>query len=387
MTESVYIVESARSPIGTFLGSLSSYTPIDLGTHVAKAVIERSGAPADAFDASVFANVVTSRPRDVYTPRAVALQAGLPQGSHAYAVNRLCGSGVQAIVSAAQQMVTGDSSLALVGGTEVMSAAPYSIPGMRKGIKMGDGTLDDWLTGALTDPMGNGIMGITAENIAERYGISRERQDEYALESQRRARAAIDEGRFAGQIVPVPVRGGEFTTDEHPRETSLDKLGALRPTFRKDGTVTAGNSSGINDAAAVTVMASQAAVDEHGLNPQARVVSWGIAGCDPKYMGLGPVQAVPKALKKAGLSLGDIDLIESNEAFAAQCLAVSDQLGFDPDKTNVDGGAIALGHPIGATGVILTTKLISRLRATGGRYGLVTLCIGGGQGIALILEV
>lgn len=331
----------------------------------------------------MWANVVTTIPRDNYTSRAVALEAGLPQSSHAYGVNRLCGSGVQAIISAAQQLMTGDAKLSLAGGVEVMSQAPYSVEGMRQGRKMGDGRLIDWLTGALTDPMGNGGMGITAENVAAKYGISRERQDEYSLQSQERAAAAIANGEFEEQIVPI----GDFTTDEHPRQTTLEKLGGLRPTFKKDGTVTAGNSSGINDAAAATVMTNESGLKEFGLEPLAKIVSWGVAGCDPATMGLGPVAAVPKALDKAGLSLNDIKLIESNEAFAAQCIAVADQLGFDNDKTNIQGGAIALGHPIGATGVVLTTKLIHQLKNAGGGYGLVTACIGGGQGIALILEV
>jgi len=383
MSEPIYITQAKRSPVGTFGGSLSRMATIDLGTHIAKAVIEESGVPAENFDSSVWANVVTTIPRDNYTSRAVALEAGLPQSSHAYGVNRLCGSGVQAIISAAQQLMTGDAKLSLAGGVEVMSQAPYSVEGMRQGRKMGDGRLIDWLTGALTDPMGNGGMGITAENIAAKHDISRERQDEYALQSQERAAAAIANGEFEEQIVPV----GEFTTDEHPRQTTLEKLGGLRPTFKKDGTVTAGNSSGINDAAAATVMTTESGLKEFGLEPLAKIVSWGVAGCDPATMGLGPVAAVPKALDKAGLSLNDIKLIESNEAFAAQCIAVADQLGFDNDKTNIQGGAIALGHPIGATGVVLTTKLIHQLKNAGGGYGLVTACIGGGQGIALILEV
>ena len=383
MSEPIYITQAKRTPVGTFGGSLSRMATIDLGTHIAKAVIEESGVPAENFDSSVWANVVTTIPRDNYTSRAVALEAGLPQSSHAYGVNRLCGSGVQAIISAAQQLMTGDAKLSLAGGVEVMSQAPYSVEGMRQGRKMGDGRLIDWLTGALTDPMGNGGMGITAENVAAKYDISRERQDEYALQSQERAAAAIANGEFEEQIVPV----GEFTTDEHPRQTTLEKLGGLRPTFKKEGTVTAGNSSGINDAAAATVMTNESGLKEFGLEPLAKIVSWGVAGCDPATMGLGPVAAVPKALDKAGLSLNDIKLIESNEAFAAQCIAVADQLGFDNDKTNIQGGAIALGHPIGATGVVLTTKLIHQLKNAGGGYGLVTACIGGGQGIALILEV
>ena len=383
MTEPIYITQAKRTPIGTFGGSLSKMSTIDLGAHIARAVIADSGVDAGEFDSSVWANVVTTGPRDLYTSRAVALEAGLPQGSHALGVNRLCGSGVQAAVSASQQLMTGDSKLALVGGVEVMSQAPYSVEGMRQGRKMGDGKLVDWLTGALTDPMGNGIMGITAENVAAKYGIDRARQDEFALQSQQRAAAAIADGSFDSQIVPV----GDFTTDEHPRATTAEKLAGLRPSFSKEGSVTAGNSSGINDASAALVMTTEGGLKEYGQEPLAKVVSWGLAGCDPKYMGLGPTVAVPKALDKAGLSLADIALIESNEAFAAQAIAVSDQLGFDNDKTNIHGGAIALGHPIGATGVILITKLIHALKSAGGGLGLVTACIGGGQGIALVLEV
>ncbi|WKD57177.1 Beta-ketothiolase BktB [Corynebacterium capitovis DSM 44611] len=383
MSEQVYITQAKRTPVGSFGGSLSKFSTIDLGAHIAKAVIEGSGTPADQFDSSVWANVVTTGPQDLYVSRAVALAAGLPQGSHAFGVNRLCGSGIQAAISAAQQLTTGDAKLSLVGGVEVMSQAPYSVEGMRQGRKMGDGRLVDWLTGALTDPFGNGIMGITAENVAAKYGISRERQDEFALQSQQRAAEAIAQGRFDEQIVAV----GDFATDEHPRQTSAEKLAGLRPSFSKEGSVTAGNSSGINDAAAALVLTTEDGLREYGHEKLARIVSWGVAGCDPKFMGLGPVVAVPKALEKAGLSLGDIKLIESNEAFAAQAIAVSDQLGFDNDKTNINGGAIALGHPIGATGVILITKLIHSLKDAGGGYGLVTACIGGGQGIALILEV
>ncbi len=388
--EETYIVSAARSPIGSFMGSLSKFAPIELGEIVARETIARSGAPAEAFDASVVANVIPTRPRDVYSSRAIALQAGLPESATALNVNRLCGSGAQALVTAAGQMHTGDSELAFVGGVEVMSQAPYSVDGMRAGKRMGEGHLSDWLTGGLTCPMGNGHMGCTAENIAGRFGISRERQDEFALTSHQRARAAITEGRFAEQIVPVTVksRKGEtvFDTDEHPKDTSLEQLAKLPPAFQKDGTVTAGNASGINDAAAGLVLASDNALSTHDLEPLARVAGWGIAGVDPAHMGLGPVSAVPKALAKAGISLDQVDLIESNEAFAAQAIAVQDELGFDPEKTNVDGGAVALGHPIGASGVILTVKLVHRLRATGGRFGLVTLCIGGGQGIAVVVE-
>ncbi|WP_018296279.1 acetyl-CoA C-acyltransferase [Corynebacterium lubricantis] len=389
--QDIYIVNGARTAIGTFMGTLSNETPISLGTIVAKEAMSRAGVDPAAVDSSNFANIVISEPRDLYTSRVVGLDAGLPQSSHAVGVNRLCGSGVQAIVTSAQNIMTGDSELAIAGGTEIMSKAIYSVRGMRKGQKMGPGKLDDWLTGALSDPMGHGHMGITAEHVAEKYGLSRERQDEFALLSQTRAAAAIEAGRFKDQIVPVTVKGRKgdvvFDTDEHPRASSMESLAKLPAAFQEGGSVTAGNASGMNDAAAAVVVASQTAVDSHGLEPMARIVSWGFAGVDPKYMGCGPIEAVPRALAKAGLKLDDIDLIESNEAFAAQALAVQDGLGLDPEKTNVDGGAISLGHPIGATGAILTVKVIHRLKADNLRYGLVTMCIGGGQGIALIVEV
>ncbi|EJZ82522.1 acetyl-CoA C-acyltransferase [Corynebacterium otitidis] len=386
----VVILSGARSAIGKFQGSLSQTAPIDLGAEIARSAIERAGISPATVDATVVANVLPTRPRDLYLSRALALDAGIPEQATALQVNRLCGSGLQALVSAAQQIKSGDSKVALAGGVEVMSQAPYSVKDARKGLRMGEGVVYDWLTGSLTCPMGSGHMGITAENIAERYGISRQRQDEFAAESYARAIAARDEGRFDEQIHPVSVRrkreNVDFDTDEGLRETTVETLSGLKPAFQEGGTVTAGNGAGINDAAALLVLASEAAAREAGATPLARIVSWGIGGVDPAYMGLGPVAAVPKALEKAGLKLSDIDLIESNEAFSAQALAVQDQLGFDPEKTNIDGGAVALGHPIGATGAILTVKLLSQLRRTGKSLGLVTLCIGGGQGIAAVVE-
>lgn len=387
----VYIASAARLPIGRFGGSLAKLAPRKLGALAATEAIARARVEADAIGAAVVANVISATPEDMYISRTVALDAGLPHSSTALTVNRLCGSGLQALVSASQILRDGDADLALVGGVENMSQAPYSPQNARFGQRMGDGVMYDWLTGALNCPIHKVHMGITAETVAERYGIARERQDEFSVLSQQRATEAIEQGRFDEQIVPVTVkaRGKEivFDRDEHPRATTMEELAGLRPVFAKDGTVTAGNASGINDSAAAMVIASRQGVDRHNLQPLARVVSWGVAGVDPAVMGLGPVEAVPLALKKAGLTLDDIDLIESNEAFAAQALAVQDALGFDPEKTNVDGGAIALGHPIGATGVIIATKLVYRLRATGGRYGLATMCIGGGQGIAVIVEV
>lgn len=386
----IFIVSGARTAIGTFGGSLSGHTPVQLGTLTAKAVLERAGASPDIVDAAVYANVLATEPKDVYAPRVIAINTGVPSSSTALSVNRLCGSGAQAIVSATQMIRDGDATVALAGGAEVMSCAPYSIPGVRDGLRTGDGVVYDWLSGALVDPFGHGHMGVTAENVAEQHDISRERQDEFALESQARARNAIDSGRFASQIVPVEIRRKKetiaFETDEHPRESTPERIGKLKPAFKDGGSVTAGNASGMNDGAASVLLAGEEAVAKHGLTPQARIVSWGFAGVPPEIMGVGPIKAVPRALKKAGLTLDDMDLIESNEAFAAQAIAVQDALGFDPAKTNVDGGAVALGHPIGATGAILTVKMMHRLKATGGRYGLITMCIGGGQGIALIIE-
>lgn len=381
MTE-VYIASAARTPIGSFMGSLSRYTPAELGTIVATEAMTRAQVDPQNVDSSVIAQVIPTRPQDAYVSRVIALGAGMDPSSDAMNVNRLCGSGMQAIVSGAQHVRSGDAHIALVGGAEVMSRAPHSLSTMRKGKKLGDDVVYDWLTGTLSCPFEGYAMGVTAENLVDKHGISRQRQDEYALESQRRAAAAIARGAFQEQIVSVDG----CDTDEHPRETTLEKLGALKPTFQKDGTVTAGNSSGINDGAAVLILASEEAVTERKLQPMARIVSWAVAGIAPEIMGAGPIEAVPKALAKAGLTLADMSIIESNEAFAAQAIAVADELGFDPAKTNVNGGAVALGHPVGATGAILTTKALYQLREVSGRYALITMCIGGGQGIALIVE-
>ena len=387
----IYIASGARLPIGKFQGSLSKLSPTEMGTIAAKEAISRSGVDAAAVESVVVGNVVPNVPSDVYLSRKIGIESGLKDSSIAFNVNRLCGSGAQAIVSASQQILSGDAELALAAGVEHMSSAPYSVKGMRSGgQKMGDGVLEDWMIGALSCPFGTGHMGVTAENVAEAYGISRERQDEFAAESQRRAAAARDNGVHKEEIVPVTLqtRQGEITFDfdEHVRETSTEALAKLTPAFQKNGSVTAGNSSGINDGAAALLLGTESALNQHGSSPLGRVVSWGIGGVDPTKMGLGPIVAVPKALKKAGLSLDDIDLIESNEAFAAQAIAVQDELGFDPEKTNVHGGAVAHGHPVGASGAILTVKVLHHLRATGKKYGLVTMCIGGGQGIALIVE-
>lgn len=382
MPQDIYIAGAARLPIGKFGGSLARLSLTELGSLAAEAAIERSGLTGADLDTAVASNVMPVVPKDLYLSRAIAKNVGMPDSSTAMGVNRLCGSGVQAVISAAQLLQTGDGSLALAVGAESMSNAPYSVEGARFGKRMGDGKLYDWLTGALSCPFGTGHMGVTAENVAADNNISRERQDEFAAESQARAAKARTEGMHAEEIVPV----GELDFDEGVRETDVEKLAKLKPVFVKDGTVTAGNASGINDGAAAAVLATAEEVTKRGLDPLAKIVSWSVAGVDPTRMGIGPVAAVPKALEKAGLSLDDIDLIESNEAFAAQAIAVQDQLGFDPAKTNIYGGAVAHGHPVGATGIILLTKLAYALRREGKRYGLVTMCIGGGQGIALIIE-
>lgn len=382
----IHFVSAARLPIGKFGGSLARFSLEDLGVTAAKAAIERSGITAADLDSAVIANVLPVIPSDLYISRKIALGVGMEDSSIAMNVNRLCGSGVQAIISAAQQLRDGDATIALAGGVESMSNAPYSVEGARFGKRMGEGKLYDWLTGALSCPFGTGHMGVTAENVASDHGVTRERQDEFAAESQRRAAAARDAGLHTEEIVPIETKKGTFDHDEHIRETTPEALAGLKPAFQKDGTVTAGNASGINDGAAAVVLTTGEELEKRGLTSLGKLVSWGIGGVDPTRMGLGPVAAVPKALEKAGLSLADIDLIESNEAFGAQALAVQDQLGFDPAKTNIYGGAIAHGHPVGATGAILTTKMLYALRREGKRYGLVTMCIGGGQGIAIIIE-
>ncbi len=388
----VYILSAGRTAIGAFGGALKDIPPTDLAATVARAAIERAGIDAGAIGHVVFGQVVATEPKDAYISRVAAINAGIPQETPALTVNRLCGSGLQAVVSAAQAIMLGDCEIALGGGVENMSRAPFFAPSLRWGKKMGDAMLIDALSGALTDPFGNGIMGITAENVAARYGVDRAAQDATALESQKRASAAIAAGRFVGQIVPIDVklRGkpAQFLVDEHVRgETTLEDLQKLPTIFKKEqGTVTAGNASGINDGAAALIVAGAKALPALKQKPLARIVSYGHAGVDPAYMGIGPVPATRLALKRAGLGVKDLDVIESNEAFAAQACAVSKELGFDPAKVNPNGSGISLGHPIGATGAIILTKLVHELRRVGGRYGLVTMCIGGGQGIAMIIE-
>ena len=385
----IYIMSAVRSPIGTFGGTLKSFHPVDLGTFVAKEAIKRSNFEFKEISHAVFGNVIHTEPRDMYVSRVIALQSGLNKGSSAFTVNRLCGSGLQAIVSATQLIALDDTEIALVGGVEVMSSGTHVVQGFRWGSKMGDAKVYDMMLGALQDPFGHGHMGITAENISGRYQISRLMQDEFALSSQMKAKKAIEKGVFKEQIVPIEIntrKGIEiFDTDEHPKpETTLETLSNLKAAFKKDGSVTAGNASGINDGASALILANEKKAKKG--NPLAKIISYGFGGVDPDEMGMGPIPASKMALKKSGLKVEDIDLIESNEAFAAQACAVNNQLGFDPEKVNVNGGAIALGHPVGATGSIIMTKLIYELRRRNGKYGLATMCIGGGQGIAVIIE-
>lgn len=387
----IYIVAGARTAIGNLCGTLKDQSPTALGTVAAKAAIARSGIEPGEIDHSVFGTVIPTESADLFLGRTVGIGAGLPEESMGLTVNRLCGSGAQAIVTAASMIQLGDATIALAGGAEAMSRAPYAVEGMRFGRKMGDGLLYDWLTNTFSDPFGHGHMGCTAENVAEKYQISRERQDAYSVETQRRAAIAQAEGRFDAQIAPIELKTRKgielFARDEYPRaDTTMEGLAKLKPAFRAGGTVTAGNASGISDGGAAVVLAGERTVTQRGLKPMGRIMGWGLAGVPPEIMGIGPVKAVPIALERAGLKLADIDVIESNEAFAAQAIAVADGLGFDPARLNPNGGAVALGHPLGATGTILTVKALYELERTGGRYGLITMCIGGGQGIALVVE-
>ena len=390
MTSDIVILDGARTAIGTFGGSLAAIPPGALAATVARAALERAGVEGGQIGHVVFGHVINTEPRDMYISRVAAIDAGIPDSVPAMNVNRLCGSGAQAVVSAAQALALGDADFALAGGAESMSRAPYVLPAARWGQKMGDTGAVDMMTGALSCPFGTGHMGVTAENVAAENQVSREDQDAFALESQRRAAAAIAAGRFAGQIVPVEVKVKretvQFATDEHPKATTAEALAGLRTVFRKDGTVTAGNASGINDGAAAIVLARAEAAEGAGLKPRARLIGYAHAGVRPEVMGIGPVPAVKKLLERTGLAVGDFDVIESNEAFAAQALAVNRALGFDAAKVNPNGGAIALGHPIGATGAILIIKALAELERIGGGKALVTMCIGGGQGIALALE-
>ena len=390
-TRDVFVVSAARTAIGTFGGMLKDMAPVDLATVAVKAALERSGAALDSVGHLAMGTVVTTEPRDLYLSRVAALNAGLPKETPAFNVNRLCGSGLQAIVSAAQAIMLGDCDIAVGAGCEVMSRGAYLMPAARFGARMGDTQMIDLMVGALHDPFHKIHMGITAENVAEQFGITRQMMDELAAESHRRAAAAIAAGYFKDQIVPVMIksRKGEtaFDTDEHVKaDTTAESLGKMRAAFKKDGLVTAGNASGINDAASAVVLAAGDAVKAQNLKPLARLVGYAHAGVEPTIMGIGPVPASRKALARCGLTVADMDVIESNEAFAAQACAVVKELGLDPAKVNPNGSGISLGHPIGATGAIITTKAIYELHRTGGRYALVTMCIGGGQGIAAIFE-
>ena len=392
MSREVVVVNGARTAIGTFGGSLKDISPSDLAARVVKEAVARSGVDPTQVGHLVLGHVIHTEPKDMYISRLAAINGGLPHESAAMTVNRLCGSGLQAIVSAAQNIMLGDTDVAVGGGAESMSRGGYLMTAARWGARMGDTKMMDMMVGALTDPFDTTHMGITAENIANKWGITREQQDQFAVESQKRADAAIKAGHFKSQILPIELKSKkgpvQFDTDEHPKsDTTMETLAKLKTVFAKEnGSVTAGNASGINDGAAAVVLMEAAAASKAGLKPMARLVAYGHAGVDPKFMGIGPVPAVNMALQRAGLKVSDIDIIESNEAFAAQACAVAKDLQFDPAKVNVNGGAIALGHPIGATGAILTIKAIYELQRTGKRYALVTMCIGGGQGIAAIFE-
>ncbi|CDM25291.1 Acyl-CoA acetyltransferase [Castellaniella defragrans 65Phen] len=387
----VFVVGAARTAIGSFGGALKDVPLRDLAARVLKESLDRSGVPAGEVGHVVFGNVIPTEPADAYLSRFAALEAGLPDTTPAFNVNRLCGSGLQAIISAAQVIHAGDADVAAGGGAESMSRGPYLLPAQRWGARMGDSAVVDYMNGILHDPWDGVHMGITAENVARRHGITRRMQDELALESQHRAQRAIEEGRFQGQIVPVtvPTRKGPvvFDRDEHVRSgLTLEQLAAMKPVFQKDGTVTAGNSSGINDGAAAVILAGTPAVARLGLAPLARLVGYAHAGVDRRYMGIGPVPASRAVLARAGLSAQDMDVVESNEAFAAQACAVSRELDLDPLRVNPNGSGISLGHPVGATGAMITIKAIHELHRIQGRYALVTMCIGGGQGIAAIFE-
>ena len=387
----VFVLSAARSAIGGFGGSLSGMEPAELAGHVMKESVNRSGVDPQKINYVTVGNCIPTESRYAYVARVASIQAGLPMDSVAMAVNRLCSSGLQGVVSTAQAIMLGDCDYGVGGGVEVMSRGTYFAPAMRSGARMGDTGMVDSMVAVLTDPFGVGHMGITAENLAEKWELSREEQDAFAVESQRRAAVAQEEGRFKSQIVPITLksRRGEtiFDTDEHLKPgTTLESLAKMRPAFKKDGTVTAGNASGINDGAAFLVLGGADAAERDGYKPMARLVSYAVAGVPNHIMGEGPIPASKLALERAGLSLDQMDVIESNEAFAAQALAVTKGLGLDPAKTNPNGGAIALGHPVGCSGAFIATKALYELERTNGRYALVTMCIGGGQGIATVFE-
>lgn len=387
----VVVLSGVRTAIGDYGGALKDVPPVELAAKVVAEAVKRANIDPDEINHGVFGNVIHGEARDMYLARLACINGGLAQHTAAFSVNRLCGSGLQAIISASQYILLGDTDAAIAGGAESMSRGGYLLPAMRWGQRMNNGSVIDMMVGALTDPFDSVHMGITAENIAEKWKISREEQDAYSLESHRRATHAIQYGYFKDQILLVEIKDRKkttvFDTDEHPRDNiDIAALSKLNAVFRKDGTVTAGNASGINDCAAAMVLMDSATAEKRELQPLARLVSYGHAGVDPQFMGIGPVPAVQNALNRARLNIQDMDVIESNEAFAVQACAVARELHFDPAKTNPNGGAVALGHPIGATGTVLAIKAIYELYRTGGRYALVTMCIGGGQGIAAIFE-
>jgi acetyl-CoA C-acetyltransferase len=387
----VVVLSGVRTPIGDYGGGLKDIPPSDLAARVVKEAVARAKIAPDEVGHLVLGNVIHTEPKDMYISRVATINAGLPKETPALTLNRLCGSGLQAIVSAAQVIKLGDADVAVGGGAESMSRGAYVLPAARWGARMGNAEVMDMMVGALTDPFDTVHMGITAENVAAKWGITREQQDAMAVESNKRAVNAVQKGYFKEQILPIELKSKKgpvmFDTDEHPRaDASMEGMAKLRTVFQKDGTVTAGNASGINDGASAVVLMEARAAQRKGLKPMARLVAYAHAGVDPEYMGIGPVPAVKKVLERSGLRVQDLDVIESNEAFAAQACAVAKDLGFDLKKVNPNGGAIALGHPIGATGSILTVKAIYELHRIGGRYALVTMCIGGGQGIAAVFE-
>ena len=390
-TREVVVISGARTGIGEYGGSLKEIAPTKLGATAIREALARGNVDPASIGHVVMGSVIHGEARDMYLSRVAALDAGLPVGTPCLTVNRLCGSGLQAIVSAAQHILLGDTDVVLGGGAESMSRAAYFLPAGRWGQRMGDGAVLDAMTGALHDPFGHGHMGVTAENIAAKYGITREQQDQFALESHRRAANALAKGFFTSQVVPVEIKSKkgpvQYATDEHVRpDAKIEDLQKLKTVFKKEGTVTAGNASGLNDAAAAIVMMEAGTAKQRGLKPMARLVAYAHAGVEPQLMGLGPIPAVKRVFEKSGLKPADMDVVESNEAFAAQAIAVTKDLGLDPAKVNPNGGAVALGHPIGATGAILTVKALYELERTQKRYALVTMCIGGGQGIAAIFE-
>jgi acetyl-CoA C-acetyltransferase len=389
--EDVFVLSAVRTPIGKYGGGLASVPPCDLAAKMVREAVSRAGVEPAQVGQAVFGNVIHTEVRDMYLSRVAAINGGLEIGTPALTVNRLCGSGMQAIVSASQSIMLGDCDVAVAGGAESMSRAPYWLPSMRWGQRMNDGVALDPMVGALSDPFDHCHMGVTAENVATDFHVSREDQDALAAESHRRAAAASAAGYFKEQILPVEIPGKKGTTvvdtDEHIRaEVSQDDMAKLKPAFAKDGTVTAGNASGINDAAAAVVLASESFVSSHGLSPLGRLVGYGLAGVEPRIMGMGPVPATHKVLDRTSLKVDEIDVFEVNEAFAAQALAVVRELDLPSDRTNPNGSGISLGHPVGASGAILVVKSLHELKRTGGRYALNTMCIGGGQGIATIFE-